>query len=57
MSAEANKQPDDSGGRFGGWTDPRYAGVVARIEAARRGRRLPRGFVFELPKERRPPAA
>lgn len=53
-------QPDD--GQPTEWTDPRYADMVAHLDAERQrsprrdGRPL-RGFILELPEDRRPPAA
>lgn len=60
MSAQAADRPEDDG-EFTGWTDPRYADMVAKLDAARLasprrdGAQL-RGFVFELPEDRRPPS-
>ncbi|WP_183091331.1 hypothetical protein [Streptomyces radicis] len=46
-----------------GWTDPRYADIVALLDDARRrsprrdGPPVVRGFLHELPPDRRPPTA
>ncbi|WP_049567625.1 hypothetical protein [Streptomyces sp. SBT349] len=56
MTGEQNE-----GGDRRGWTDPRYADIVARIDKARRwtprrdGPPVVRGFVYDLPPDRRPP--
>ncbi|MDT0346021.1 hypothetical protein [Streptomyces litchfieldiae] len=54
MAVYSGDQPDDS--RPVVWTDPRYADIVARIDALRRDGRPVRGLMNELPADRRPPA-